>query len=196
MWRKLQRLIVTLRYTRYVTDTPQRMDFSQDHFTLFGLPRRFALDSSELDARYRELQAQVHPDRHAHLGQTEKRLAMQWSTRVNEAYQALRRPLSRAEYMLSLAGLDVHQERSMPAEFLLAQMEVREAVADARAAHDEAALDDLHRRVRKEMQAQYSTLEQLLSQGDLHSAAGLVRQLMFQEKLLAEVDDALAAADA
>lgn len=172
------------------------MDFSQDHFTLFGLPRRFALDGGELDQRYRALQAQVHPDRHAHLGAAEKRLAMQWSTRVNEAYQVLRRPLARAEYMLGLAGIDVHQERSMPAEFLLAQMEWREAVVEARAAGDEAALDGLHRNIRKEMATQYASLERLLDHGDPLQAAGLLRQLMFQEKLLAEVDDALAAIDA
>lgn len=172
------------------------MDFSQDHFALFGLPRRFALDGGELDLRYRELQAQVHPDRHAHLGAAEKRLAMQWSTRVNEAYQVLRRPLARAEYMLGLTGIDVHRERSMPPAFLMTQMEWREAVAEARAGNDEAALDSLHRRIRKEMATQYGTLEQLIDRDDLAQAAGLVRQLMFQEKLLAEVDDALAAIEA
>ena len=169
------------------------MDFSQDHFTLFGLPQSFALDGSALDERYRDLQARVHPDQHAHLGAAEKRLAMQWSTQVNEAYQTLRRPLSRAEYLLQLAGVDAHQERSVPPEFLLAQMEWRETVATAREAQDEAALDDLHRRLRQEMKQQYGELEHLLNQHETTAAAGRVRQLMFQEKLLAEVNDALAA---
>ena len=75
------------------------MDFNRDHFSLFELPRRFAVDGVTLDHRYREMQANVHPDRHAHLGDTEKRLAMQWSTHVNEAYQTLRKPLARADLM-------------------------------------------------------------------------------------------------
>ena len=171
------------------------MDFNQDHFSLFELPRRFAVDGAELDRRYREMQAQVHPDRHAHLGDAEKRLAMQWSTHVNEAYQALKRPLRRAEYLLHLAGIDVHQDRSMPTEFLVSQMEWREAVEEARAGGDEDELDKLHRRIKKEMAAQYGELESLLDANDMGQAAGQVRQLMFQEKLLAEVDDALAALD-
>ena len=167
------------------------MDFNRDHFSLFALPRRFALDNVALDHRYREMQASVHPDRHAHLGETEKRLAMQWSTHVNEAYQTLRKPLARAEYLLKLAGLDVHRERCMPTEFLVTQMEWREAVEEARAGNDEAALDQLHRRIKNEMAAQYSELERLLDRGDFTAAAGLVRQLMFQEKLLKDVDEAL-----
>ena len=173
------------------------MDFNQDHFSLFELPRRFALDGDELDRRYRDMQARVHPDRHAHLGDAEKRLAMQWSTQVNEAYQTLRRPLKRAEYLLLLAGIDVHLERTMPMEFLVRQMEWRESVEAARAAGDEAELDRLHRAIKKEMAEQYLQLETRLdTQQDQGAAAGLVRQLMFQEKLLTEVDDALAALDA
>lgn len=172
------------------------MDFNRDHFSLFDLPRRFAVDGVALDHRYREMQASVHPDRHAHLGDTEKRLAMQWSTHVNEAYQTLKKPLTRAGYLLKLAGMDVHHERTMPTEFLIAQMEWREAVEEARAGGDEAALDQLHRRIKKEMITQYGELERLLDRGDLMAAAGLVRQLMFQEKLLIDVDDALAALEA
>jgi molecular chaperone HscB len=170
------------------------MDFNQDHFTLFGLPRSFTVDGSALEQRYRDLQARVHPDRHAHLSDADQRLAMQWSTRVNEAYQTLRRPLSRAEYLLQLAGLDVHGERTMPTAFLVSQMEWREAIEDA--SGDEDALDVLRRRIRKEMAGQYVEFERLLNAGELSGAAGLVRQLMFQEKLLVEVDQALAALDA
>ena len=173
------------------------MDFNQDHFSLFELPQRFAIDRSELDRRYREMQTRVHPDRHAHLSDAEKRLSMQWSTQVNEAYQTLRRPLGRAEYLLQLAGIDVHLDRVMPADFLMRQMEWREAVETARSAGDESALEDLHRSIKQEMAEQYRQLEtQLDEHHERAGAAGLVRQLMFQEKLLEDVDDALAALDA
>ena len=71
-------------------------DFNRNHFELFGLPLTFALDSAELESAYRNLQGQVHPDKFAHLSDAEKRASMQWSSRVNEAYQALRTPLNRA----------------------------------------------------------------------------------------------------
>jgi len=172
------------------------MDFSQDHFALFGLPRRYCVDLAELDRLYREVQARVHPDKHAHLGDTERRLAMQWATRINEAYQTLRHPLSRAKYLLSLAGIEVDQERRMSPEFLMQQMEWREAVAEARAALAVDELERLHLRLKSEMAQQYQKLQTELEQSSTAKAADLLRQLMFQEKLLADIDDALSAAEA
>ena len=75
------------------------MKLDSDDFELFGLPRRFALDRSELDTRWRELQAEVHPDRFAVEGAAAQRVAMQWAVRVNEAYQRLKDPLKRAAYL-------------------------------------------------------------------------------------------------
>lgn len=176
------------------------MDFNQDHFTLFGLPRRYSLDRSELERLYHEVQARVHPDKHAHLGDSERRLAMQWATRVNEAYRTLRQPLSRAQYLLALAGIEVEKERSMPAGFLMEQMEWREAVAEAGEAGAVSELEDMHRRLKLEMAEQYQRLQAQLDAAPGEEAnriaAEIVRQLMFQEKLLAEIDDALAAAEA
>ncbi|HUW36478.1 MAG TPA: Fe-S protein assembly co-chaperone HscB [Rhodocyclaceae bacterium] len=171
------------------------MDFSQDHFALFGLPRRYALDNAELDRLYREVQARVHPDKFAHLGDAERRLAMQWATRINEAYQTLRQPLPRAKYLLSLAGVEVERERKMSSEFLMQQMEWREAVAEARAALAVGELEALHARLKREMAGQYLKLAAQLDEPDAGGAADLLRQLMFQEKLLADIDDALAAVE-
>lgn len=165
----------------------------QDYFSLFGLPRRQELDAGRLDALYRDVQSKVHPDKHAHLADSDKRMAMQWSTHVNEAYQTLRNPLKRARYLLQLAGQDVALESNtaMPAEFLMAQMELREQVADAREAGDADALDVLHRRLNKEIRTEHIRLQQELDAGHLDRAGEMVRQLMFQEKLIHEVDDAL-----
>jgi molecular chaperone HscB len=169
----------------------------QDFFALFGIPRAQALDTEALEGLYRDIQAKVHPDKHAHLADNEKRMAMQWATHVNEAYQTLRDPLKRARYLLQLAGHDVGLESNtaMPVEFLMAQMELREQVADARESADADGLDDLHRRLRKEIAGEYVQLQQALDGGDLARAGNLVRQLMFQEKLFQEVDDALAAVE-
>ncbi len=172
------------------------MDFSQDHYALFGLPRGYGIDLAELDRLYREVQARVHPDKHAHGGDAERRLAMQWATRINEAYQTLRQPVSRAKYLLALAGIDVDQERSMAPEFLMQQMEWREAVAEARAALAVDELERLHLRLKREMGEQYRKLQDQFEASASAQAADLLRQLMFQEKLLADIDDALAAAEA
>lgn len=175
------------------------MDFSADHFSLFGLPQTFRLDDAGLDKRYREIQAQVHPDRFASAGDTERRLSLQNATRVNEAYQTLKKPLLRAQYLLGLAGhdLDIESNTAMPPEFLMEQMEWREAVAEARLARDLDELEQLHHRVKQRMNSRYEQLANLLDdQRKYAAAADRLRRLMFLEKLLAEIDDAMAALEA
>lgn len=171
---------------------------TQDYFSLLGLPRQQGMDAARLESLYRDVQARVHPDKHAHLSSAEQRLAMQWATRVNEAYLTLKDPLKRARYLLELAGHDTRLETNtaMPAEFLMAQMERREAVADARDNGDIEALDAQHRGLKKEMRGEYAALQAALDSGKHQHAGELVRQLMFQEKLLQDIDEALAALDA
>jgi len=172
------------------------MDFNTDHFSLFELPRVFRIDSGLLDKRYRDVQAQVHPDRFANAGDTERRLSLQWATHVNEAYQTLKTPLQRAQYLLSLVGHDIEAENNtaMPPEFLMEQMEWREAVAEARLAREHGELEQLYHRVKQRMKRRYEELADLLDdQHDYVQSADRVRRLMFLEKLLFEIDDAMAA---
>jgi molecular chaperone HscB len=171
------------------------MDPRSDHFALFGLNRDFRLDLSDLDSRYRDIQAQVHPDRFAHAGEAERRLSMQWATHANEAYQTLKKPLERAKYLLHLAGHDIQAESNtaMPADFLMEQMEWREAVVEARSGGDHHELEHLHNRLRGDINGRYVELGELLDvAGDFSGATDRVRRLMFLEKLLYEIDDALA----
>lgn len=171
------------------------MDFKADHFALFGIKPLFRLDLSDLDSRYRDTQAQVHPDRFAHSGEAERRLSMQWATHANEAYQTLKKPLERAKYLLHLAGHDIQAESNtaMPADFLMEQMEWREAVMDARSGGDHHELEHLHNRLRGDINDRYDELGRLLDElADYALATDRVRRLMFLEKLLYEIDDALA----
>ena len=174
------------------------MDLTADFFSLFDLPRAFRLDGKELDGRYRQVQAQVHPDRFAHAGETERRLSMQWATRANEAYQTLKKPLDRAKYLLALAGHDIQAESNtaMPAAFLMEQMEWREAVMEARAGGDHHELEQLLLRLQADIAGRYAELGDLLDNaGDFAAATDRVRRLMFLDKLLNEIDDALASLD-
>ena len=172
------------------------LNFAADHFALFGLPREQALDLGSLEESYRAVQSKVHPDKHAHAGDADRRLAMQWATRINEAFQTLKSPGPRARYLLGLLGHDpqIESNTSMPVEFLMSQMELREAVEEARAASDEDGLDEVRLRLIAEIKAEYKRLAELIDGSkDSAAAATLVRQLMFQEKLLTEIDDALEA---
>ena len=171
------------------------MNLTADFFSLFELPKIFRLNLSELDSRYRDVQAQVHPDRFAHASEAERRMSMQWATRANEAYQTLKKPLERAKYLLHLAGHDLQAENNtaMPAEFLMEQMEWREAVMEARGGGDHHELERLHNRLRSDMAGRFDELAALLDEKqDYAAATDLVRRLMFLDKLLYEIDDALA----
>jgi molecular chaperone HscB len=119
------------------------VNLQSDDFTLFGLPRRFAQERADIDARWKDLQRQAHPDRHAQHGTAAQRVAMQWSVRINEAYQRLKDPLKRAAYLCELGGAPIGAEdnTAMPAAFLMQQMEWREALDEAQGASDIDALD-------------------------------------------------------
>ena len=167
------------------------MDFSQNHFELFGLPQSYALDRGQLDAAYRELQNKVHPDRFAAQPDAEQRVAMQWATQVNEAYQTLKHPVSRGVYLLKLQGieaLDANNTKMAPA-FLMQQMEWREALDDARG--DPAALDDVRRTMNDEREELLAAIERAIDETRDHAqAAALVRQLMFIDRFASEIGHA------
>lgn len=172
------------------------IDLQQDFFTLFGLPRRYRLNESALEAAWHDLQSQVHPDRYAHLPDADRRRSMQWATRVNEGFRVLRKPLSRAQYLLELAGVDagIETNTAMSPEFLMEQMEWREAVEEARDAAEVDDLEQLHQRLRQHAREVLAGLERALDdEHDYVAAADTVRRLMFIEKLQHEIDDALEA---
>jgi molecular chaperone HscB len=175
------------------------IDFSQNHFALFGLKPLYRLDQGQLDAAYRRLQGEVHPDRHAAAADAERRLALQSSARVNEAYQALKNPVDRAQYLLSLNGIDAMSETdtALPEEFLEQQLALREAVSDAAAKHEAGALDRLRSHVQAEMRELESVLEGELDDARaLDAARASVRKLKFLSKLGADIESAIADEDA
>lgn len=172
------------------------LDLKQDYFALFGLTPAFRIDEERLEQAYLDLQGKVHPDRFAHLSDAEKRQSMQWATHANEAFRTLKSPLSRGHYLLELRGVDpaFDTNTAMSAEFLMEQMEWREALGEATEAADEDVLDDLARRIRQSSRALVDELAcQLDDTGDLEGAADTVRRMKFLEKLQHEINDALTA---
>jgi molecular chaperone HscB len=164
-----------------------------DHFQLFGLAQSFSLDLEALERAFRDIQSRVHPDRYAHAGDAERRASMQWATRVNEGYRALRNPVTRAKHLLELHGVDVAFETNtaMPADFLMQQMELRESLEAATKARDAAALERLGAEITRDRRALHAQLaERIDIRKDYAGAADLVRKLMFLDKLEAEIHSA------
>lgn len=164
---------------------------TSNHFELFDLPVRYGLDAAALESAYRRVQSQVHPDRHAHATDAEKRVAMQWASRANEAYRTLRSPLKRAAYLCELYGVPLQAESNtaMAPAFLMQQMEWREALDAAGEARDAARLDRLEADVREAAAALEARIAHALDDdADYTGAAALVRQWMFLDKFALELD--------
>jgi molecular chaperone HscB len=126
---------------------------SEDYYSLFDLPREFALDRPELERRFRERSRQLHPDRFAKAEPRERRLSLERATRLNDAHRVLKDWRLRAAYLLRLAGQDVFGEGKTfhDPEFLEEQLEWREALALARADGDAAALQGIAARARQRL---------------------------------------------
>ncbi|HEU4621674.1 MAG TPA: Fe-S protein assembly co-chaperone HscB [Burkholderiaceae bacterium] len=164
----------------------------QNYFELFGLAETFELDGKQLDAAFRQTQARVHPDRYANGSAAEKRMALQWATLVNEAYQTLRDPLSRARYLCELHGVstDAESNVAMPADFLIQQMTWREQLEDALSARDERVLNELSTTLNAAKHDEVQALSGLLASQNYELASTHVRRLMFLERFAHEIDDA------
>jgi molecular chaperone HscB len=172
-----------------LVDWRNTMNLQSTDFELFDVPQRFAQDLSVLQLRWKALQREAHPDRFAAHGAAAQRLAMQWSVRINEAWQRLRDPLRRAAYLCELNGapVDKHGNTKMPPEFLMRQMAWHEQLDDAVSVADCDALAQELAAVRDEL---LQRCGQLLDEaGDYAGAAEQVRALMFMERLLETVAD-------
>ena len=164
------------------------MNLQSNDFELFGLEQRFAQERAALDTRWKDLQREAHPDKFAAQGAAAQRIAMQWSVRINEAYQRLKDPLKRAAYLCELQGAPVNAENNtaMPATFLMQQMEWREELDDAKSAED---LEQISLQCKQEKHKVLQEIERLLDLAiDYPAAVAQVRALMFIERFAADVD--------
>ena len=163
------------------------MNLQSTDFELFDLPAQFAQERTQIDARWKELQRQAHPDKFAAQGAAAQRVAMQWSVRINEAYRRLKDPLQRASYLCELHGAPIQAENNtaMPADFLMQQMAWREALEDAENVDD---LDKIALESTTSGRKQLSKIEHFIDvEKDFKQAAQEVRSLMFIERFASEV---------
>lgn len=165
-----------------------------NYFQLFNIEDSFDVDLQQLSSSYQTLQKTVHPDKFAHASEQEQRIAVQKSAQINDAYQTLKNPLLRAEYMLVQRGVDMPNEQHSfnDTSFLMHQMELREMLEDVKSASDiDAALLD----VQKVLSSEYLQLSQemraQITENNVASnsaACDNLRKLKFYQKLNIEVD--------
>ena len=163
------------------------MNLQSTDFELFDLPPRFTQDAAQIDARWKALQRETHPDRFAAQGAAAQRVALQWSARINEAYRRLKDPLARAACLCELHGAAIDAERNtaMPPEFLMRQMALREALDEAAG---RAAIDQVEHQTQSLRRDLLSKIEQQIdTQADWPAAANSVRALMFLDRLASEI---------
>ncbi|GAA0694066.1 co-chaperone HscB [Marinobacterium maritimum] len=167
------------------------MDITRNYFEFLGLPVSFDVDQARLTERYRELQKQIHPDRHSHQSDREQRLAVQYTTYLNEALTTLKSPLKRAQYLLSLQGIDTLSEtrNQLDPMFLMEQMELRERAAEA-VDHDdpEAELEALQVHVAGEFKRLQGAFVSAWQGEQLEQAEVLVRKMQFICKLQSDIE--------
>lgn len=155
-------------------------------FDIFGLPERFALDAARLKAAHQQAILKVHPDRFADRSPAERRVAEQWSARINEAFALLSDPVRRAGWLCEKAGhpLKAETDTRMPADFLMAQIEYREALENAAKPEDvDAVLEDARSRADREAAALQVLIDE---KADWEGAVAAARRLLFIDRLIEE----------
>ncbi|WP_241087056.1 co-chaperone HscB [Candidatus Vondammii sp. HM_W22] len=165
------------------------LDFSKNYFELFGLPVGYVLDTQQLAERYRELQRVVHPDRYASASEQERRLSMQGSILINEAYESLKNPIRRAHYMLILHGIDMdaRQEATRDTAFLMEQLELREQLEETRNSPDpyqaiSNLMDGISKRINT-LVGQMAVQFEAATPDELEEAREILRKMQFLQKL-------------
>ncbi len=156
--------------------------FSKNYFEIFQVPAAFDVDLERIAGVYRDLQKVLHPDRYAGGSEQERRMAMQQTSLINQAFQTLKDPLSRAQYLMGLKGIDMHNETDtrMDAEFLMEQMEFREAIAEAREKDDALdALDNMLGESKRKIARYIEAFSRHYTADELDDARDAVRKMQF-----------------
>ncbi len=167
----------------------------RNYFELFALPVSFEVDISSLSERYQDLQRSAHPDKFTNATDRDRRLSMQQASMINEAYQVLKDPLKRAQYLLNLNNVDTHSESNtvMDTAFLMQQMELREALDDIMDASDPlASLESFSADIESQIRNLISQCQTCFSdntEDSLKKAEGLTLQLQFLYRLREEAED-------
>ncbi len=170
-----------------------------DPFATLGIARSFEVDLAATEKTHRELSRALHPDRFVNAGVSERRAALSKAVEVNEAWRIVRDPIRRAEALLELEGVKAPEgkEAQPDAEFLMEMLELREALAEAKAERDLEAVRKMAAQIAARTKAVEIVLADGFGRGAAASLVGKVGELRFYRRFLDEVsaiEDELAAA--
>lgn len=164
--------------------------FSKNYFEIFDVPALTEIDLEKVADNYRNIQKQVHPDRFVNADEKERRIAMQKTSLINQAFQTLKQPVSRLQYLMSLKGveMDAETDTTMDADFLMEQMEFREEISEVRGKDDPLdKLDAMASKIKKQLATFISLFETSYQNSELDNAREIVRKMQFLVKAQKEV---------
>lgn len=167
------------------------VEFTNNFFEIFGQPVGYKIDALMLAERYRELQKEFHPDRAAAKPEAEQLVAVRWAATINQAFDTLRCPLKRAQYLLELEGIDGTGDATVTNDptFLMAQMELRESLSDIPTAEDPfAALESMRQQAQMDYFQLQTEFDSRYNAGDFNAALDVVAKMQFFTKLLNEIE--------
>ncbi len=167
----------------------------RNFFELFDLPVSYDVDLNRIQQHYMQLQKQVHPDRFANASDQEKRISMQQTSWINEALTTLKDPVLRATYLLKLKGLDINleNETTMDAAFLMQQLEMRERLENIAKQDDPLAeLDAMAEVIKSSTNEMMQGFALSYEQDRQDDAREWIRKLQFMQKAKKEIDTRIA----
>ena len=165
---------------------------TSNFFELFDVPVAYEVDLDLVQQRYRDLQKVLHPDKFVNASDQEKRISMQQTSWINEAFNTLRQPVDLAIYLLKLKGIDLNleNETTMDATFLMEQMEMREALSNVRSKDEPLdELDKFSSQIKSKMKSMMDSFSEAYSNEQIDDAKELIRKMQFMQKAKKEVDE-------
>lgn len=168
------------------------MNSSQNFFTLFGIPLSSEVDTVLLEQKYKQLQAQLHPDRHVSASDSSKLAVVQQASIINDAYATLKEPLRRAEHLLQLKGIDTNSytQVGLDKDFLLAQLKLREKLEEMQTQANPEALEAMRHQMEQELASKWNEFSARFDDDDFQAAYQAFRELQFLHKLVEEIREA------
>jgi molecular chaperone HscB len=166
----------------------QPPDRGADHFAVLGLPRRYAIDLAAAEEAYKRLSRQFHPDRFARADARARRASLERTVQLNDAWRTLRDPVRRAEYLIARAGVKIGTDAASPT-FLMEIMELREELAAALAAGDDAKVAGMTEEMRGRAAAAMAAIAEALDSGQPEQAGQSLAALRYYQRFLDEVTE-------
>lgn len=167
-------------------------DFSRNYFELFELEMNYVINAELLATHYQQLQSEFHPDRFVNAGDQDRRIAIQVTTYINEAYDTLRDEQARARYLLQLQGVqfDSDQDTTQDMDFLMTQMNLREQI-DEVDQHDEPLdrLDELALEARRQKNSLIQIYQQQFAAKEWEQAKDTVLKMQFFARLQQQINN-------